>query len=248
MVAPEQLKRICAACLRRIPGRVPTREVGPPPRVHACGCGQAVYCSEACEHSETARWHRRWECGGARCINSAKAFKDTKVLARLVLNTLLRGAYPLKSSACATSEAAGASWEEGVMLLESHGAHRTDTQRRDDLVTVGMIRSALQAPVSVDDDTSTQPVEWDTVPGLPKLLGALCSAVQCNNFGVTEGGDSGTATGRGVMRAQAVFPAASFFNHSCRPNVTRSHADDVSRATHATPPPPNLECHRFLLI
>jgi hypothetical protein len=222
---PKQRKRFCAVCLARVPGRAPTQVAGPPPRIRSCagGCGWAVYCSDVCESDATANWHRRFECHGARSISSAKAMDDTKVLARLVLQTLLRGAHPQGSHQLG--------WEDGVMLLESHAAHRSEAQQRDDKVLVNLVLAALRkvrrsAPSAAEHAGSNDAsalFDFACVPEFQKMLVALVCAIRCNNFGVFEGvGDCGTAKGRGVSVAQAVYPAASFFNHSCSPNITRS--------------------------
>ena len=254
VVVPGQRKRFCAVCLSRVPGRVPTAKATAPPRVHSCagGCGQVVFCGAACEASAAAAWHRQHECRGTRSVANTKAHDDTKVLARLVLQTLLRGAYPPErdqqekdpletgappsEAAAAVSEAASGGWADGVLLLESHAAHRMDgEQRRDDQVFANIIMAALRMQADGPRGAATAASApgtgsvaagkslFERIPQLQEMVIALLCAVRCNNFGVFEGdGDSGTAEGRGVSIAQAVYPAASFFNHSCSPNVVRS--------------------------
>ena len=223
VLMPTQQQRFCAVCLSRVPGRVPTQVAGPPVRIRSCagGCGWAVYCSDGCESSADASWHRQFECRGARSIASAKASDDTKLLARLVLQTLLRGAY---------TQGSPAGWYDGILLLESHAVHRNKEQQRDDKVLVNLVCEALRVHRAVPSpaeptgqiDASAR-FDFACVPELRKMLLALVCAVRCNNFGVFEGaGDCGTAKGRGVSVAQAVYPAASFFNHSCSPNITRA--------------------------
>ena len=240
-VVPEQLKRVCAVCLTRVPGRAPARVAGAPARVHACRCGQATYCSAACEQAPEAAWHRQHECAGARRIAAGQGGAEPTLLARLVFNTLMRGAHP----GAPQEGTPPGGWHDGILLLESHAAHRSPAQRSVDRVAVNLVRAALQAQQqqqqaqpqqavegATDDDITVAAQQqqrpqklfpFERITRFPTLLTALVSAVQCNNFGIFEGGgDSGTAAGRGVSTARGVFPVASFFNHACAPNVVRS--------------------------
>ena len=231
-VMPRQRKKACAACMSVLPaatGRVGKN--GPKGRgnrkasahsaedasaVRTCDCGLELYCNEQCVASPRAAWHRRCACAGAQSIQlNAGASDHTKTVARLVLDTILRGAFPTESAG-----GAGASWDDGVLLLQSHVASQCDGQTEDDNEVMLLVHTALKAQagavVTADDG-----FDQDVFAGVmllaqtpSEMITALISAVQCNNFGVYDGEQG--ASGVNLL-ALAVFPAAALFNHSCRP-------------------------------
>eukprot|EP01043_Picozoa_sp_COSAG02_P051745 COSAG02_NODE_5486_length_4288_cov_1.915493_2_plen_365_part_00 len=228
VVMSEQRKHYCAGCHGNLPalhkrvgkkGRAKNRATvqhcaREQDTAMPCDCGVHQYCSQRCEDAPGAAWHRQWTCAGVKSISEdRRCSQHAKTIARLVLDTIVRGACPSKGS----EGGAGSSWHDGVLLLQSHVAHHSDGQAEDDVVVAKLVEAALLAQRLAS-------------PSLPpslatcsrEMLTALISCVQCNDFG-THGGDRMQSGTKQV--ALGLYPAAAFFNHSCRPNVARTFDD-----------------------
>ena len=226
VVMSEQRKHYCAACHGALP--VAHRRIGK--RGHAknrrgassqdevaagamrCACEVHQYCSQRCEDRPGAAWHRQWTCAGVRNIGENRSCSQhAKTIAWLVLDTIVRGACPRAGSAGGE----GPSWEDGVLLLQSHVDHHSDGQAEDDAVVAELVLAALAA-----QRLATGPSMPASLAAVPReMVTALISCVQCNDFG-THGGDRRQSGTKQI--ALGLYPAAAFFNHSCRPNVGRS--------------------------
>ena len=220
-VVPEQRKKVCAVCLGQLP--VDQRRVGrkgrhkgtpagtPAAAAVTCGCGQDRYCSSLCQGSDAGAWHRQWACAGAQSIGQENTTSaHIKCVARLVLDTLLRGAFPQRSSAAvhaahaSSGSAAGASWHDGVLLLQSHVSQQSVGQQQDDEEVVVLVEAALQAQVAALMSSGEWRTHAESVPmiaGIPRqIIATLISTVQCNNFGVYDA--------ERVLLSLSLFPAA----------------------------------------
>lgn len=229
VVMSEQRKHYCAACHGALP--VAHRRIGK--RGHAknrrdaqqragsqdedtacalhCACEIHQYCSQRCKDRPGAAWHRQWTCAGVKSIGENRSCSQhAKTIAWLVLDTIVRGGCPRAGS----NGGAGLSWEDGVLLLQSHVDHHSDGQVEDDAVVAELVVAALAAQRLA---SPSMPVSLAVVPR--EMVTALISCVQCNDFG-THGGNRMQSDSKQI--ALGLYPAAAFFNHSCRPNVDRS--------------------------
>jgi len=235
-VVPEQQRRVCAVCLGRLPaatarlGKKAQRrqaakgESAAATVAKVCACGQQHYCSEHCEGCADASWHRHYACAATLNVSDdAMASAHDKSVARLILDTILRGAFPRVDTDDGPDVATSrATWDDGVLLLQSHVQ---DQSSEHDADILRMVLAGLQAQ-AVAVVSSHKGFSIDGLRPVLLLAGvsaeevsALISCVQCNNFGVY--GGEGAHAG-GSLLALALFPTAAFFNHSCRPNVLRS--------------------------
>jgi hypothetical protein len=190
----------------------------------SCACGEHRYCSQRCRDDTGAAWHRQWACSGVKSISADRnCSQHAKTIARLVLDTVVRGACPRESGGSAghhgsddggSGRGIGASWTDGVMLLQSHVAHHSDGQAEDDDTVQELVRAALAAQA---ETTPSLPPSLAAVP--PEMVKALISCVQCNNFGIHDGDRAEVGT---KQIALALYPGAALINHACRANVVRS--------------------------
>ena len=245
-VLTEQRKHICACCHGKLPvcnSRVgkkgkaknsrkkKSRQHGEEDGVgqaeeaaSSCACGEHRYCSQRCRDDTGAAWHRQWACSGVKSISADRnCSQHAKTIARLVLETVVRGACPRESGGSAghhgsddggSGRGIGASWTDGVMLLQSHVAHHSDGQAEDDDTVQELVRAALAAQA---ETTPSLPPSLAAVP--PEMVKALISCVQCNNFGIHDGDRA--EVGKKQI-ALALYPGAALINHACRANVVRS--------------------------
>ncbi|XP_074268968.1 histone-lysine N-methyltransferase ASHR2-like [Silene latifolia] len=154
----------------------------------------ASFCSAKCQSLAISLTHSPWACQALRYLRNCYALVDQQPDERQVQARYLVAAYNLAMYSPSTFQT--------LLSLEGSGTQDVD---RNSAMLLNSIISSLPFPEGMSSPTV-------------EMTASLLSKDRCNAFGLME---PFSENGGRTVRAYAIYPHASFFNHDCLPNACR---------------------------